>query len=806
MAIVQASRARRDLLLKHNAQHVLDVARLALARDPRQAVRRVAQVLGRQHGVGLESIVLGPRLEHKLFEVAAALDEQLPLPLRHAQQVLQVGGHLRHSLEGRDQRVDDGLDAAHVGRVGLPALLAGDGQRDGGGKGRAVRVQSLAEVGEQGLECRFVDCIALVDDHQVGVRSGCQVKRLLVEVDEWTGGSLLDGCQDNHQIRLLRLLSRSSDPLFFDGSKHSPRLGNRLARPKACCHIFNLPRDAFEKFTLRLVKVLVLGEVDEGLELAAREQKLLPPALVRATQGARGAADGGAPLLLRVGGERVAEGLDLREVEPVVEEGPLGELARLGVPDPRPLLLRVAAAGGGGATSGNGSEDGFDGGGPTVDVQLEHILAGDGLGRGKIQDQGLRVEYADGFMRCRWLRIKEVARADATHAAVALEARQPELLALGQEGLFGRIHVAAFADTEAHIHPRARALGRDDPVHVRVGVQRAVNELGLFLGHGLLPADAVGVGRQQLLEDLAGDVDAREKGLRQQALLDDDDGDARGAQVLLGAKEDDGKVAHGDLAGEDVGRHVGDDNGPGAVGLGLEALGEGGELDAVDRLVVAVVDHGGVVGQLPRRLVGDGAELAVVFLARVGDDVDVLGAKEPGALGGGLLGPAAGDDVVELQLLLDLGLEVLDEGGLVEVVGVGVLDVGKDLVALALDPGADEVVGRGGELAAAAALHEEHIVVLGDVQVRGEVLLGLVDDLGGERGAVRVLRDAQTGALEVEQRLRRLLEDVGRQQGRAGAKLPVARPSSNGGLDAGGRSYVTWGLVARRHGIITKLQ
>lgn len=39
----------RDLLLKHDAQHVLDIAGLALASDARQAVRRVAEMLRREH-------------------------------------------------------------------------------------------------------------------------------------------------------------------------------------------------------------------------------------------------------------------------------------------------------------------------------------------------------------------------------------------------------------------------------------------------------------------------------------------------------------------------------------------------------------------------------------------------------------------------------------------------------------------------------------------------------------------------------------------------------------------------------------
>lgn len=206
------------------------------------------------------------------------------------------------------------------------------------------------------------------------------------------------------------------------------------------------------------------------------------------------------------------------------------------------------------------------------------------------------------------------------------------------------------------------------------------------------------------------------------------------------AKEDGRIVADGNLAGENIGRHVSDDKGTLAVGARLKALGEALKLDAVDRLVGAVVDHGGVLGELPGVLVGDGAKLAV--LAAVGDDVDVLGPEQAGCLGGGLLRPAAGDEVVDLELGVDDAAQLLHEGGLGQLVGVGAvagLEVAKDPGALAGDPGANHVVEGGGELAGAAALHEEDLVVLGDVEELGEVLLGLVDDGGGQLGAVGVL-------------------------------------------------------------------
>lgn len=48
----------------------------------------------------------------------------------------------------------------------------------------------------------------------------------------------------------------------------------------------------------------------------------------------------------------------------------------------------------------------------------------------------------------------------------------------------------------------------DDFVGCWVGVESGVDEGGLVVGDGFLTVDAVGVGGDELLEDLSGDVDA----------------------------------------------------------------------------------------------------------------------------------------------------------------------------------------------------------------------------------------------------------------------------------------------------------
>jgi hypothetical protein len=94
-----------------------------------------------------------------------------------------------------------------------------------------------------------------------------------------------------------------------------------------------LPRHRPEEFADALVEVLVFAEIYESFELAARFEQQFAPALVARRERVCGSADGEAALLFGGGGERVAQGFDLGEVEAVIGEGAAGEFAGLGVAD-----------------------------------------------------------------------------------------------------------------------------------------------------------------------------------------------------------------------------------------------------------------------------------------------------------------------------------------------------------------------------------------------------------------------------------------------------------------------------------------
>ena len=294
---------------------------------------------------------------------------------------------------------------------------------------------------------------------------------------------------------------------------------------------------------------------------------------------------------------------------------------------------------------------------------------------------------------------------------------------------------------------------------------------------------AVVLGNNLILEDNRGNRQAEfpeqsRAGLaevgREEGLLEDGHGDTGGAEVLLGAEEEERVVVDGDAARKDVGGHIGHNDGASTILLGFQNLGEAGELDTVNGLVVAEVDVGGVLAELPGAFVGDLAELLAVVAegARVAHQVDVLRAKQTLGFLVRLERPAAGNDVVDHEA----GLYALEEGGK----HCGLIGFRSKLLlhggVLAGNPGADEVVHGGGELAGATALHEENLILLrGEVEVGGQVSLGLVDDFGRKFGAMRVLSDTQAGALVVEQRLGGGLEHVGGEGGRAGAEVGDVR-------------------------------
>ena len=170
------------------------------------------------------------------------------------------------------------------------------------------------------------------------------------------------------------------------------------------------------------------------------------------------------------------------------------------------------------------------------------------------------------------------------------------------------------------------------------------------------------------------------QGAAGQVLPDDDHGETGGGHVLLGPGEDHAVLAHIHRPGEDVGGHVAHQGHAPGVGDVLP-------LGAVDGVVGAVIE----VGRL-------GVQLQLVL----GGDVGVVLV---------LAGGGQGDLAVFLGLLVGQVGEVSGDG----VVGLPRL--------------ADEVEGDGGELGGGAALEEEDLVALGDLQQAAELGLGVVKDL-----------------------------------------------------------------------------
>ncbi|KAH6611349.1 hypothetical protein Trco_001369 [Trichoderma cornu-damae] len=218
------------LLFKHHSENIFHIARLASARDARQAVRRIPQVLGRHHGIGLDFCVLRPRFRQKLLQVAPAFRQQLGLACRHAQQVLQVDGHLRHPRKGVDHGLGQRMNSSRVlalrgrAQAGLLARYCGYwGWPQLGGP----FAYTLAESVQQAFECRRLDRVSLVDHDEMRFGGGGDVQRFLVVQDERTRRPRLDRRQNHDNIRVLRLLLRPADSLQL----HGPDRARRARRP-----------------------------------------------------------------------------------------------------------------------------------------------------------------------------------------------------------------------------------------------------------------------------------------------------------------------------------------------------------------------------------------------------------------------------------------------------------------------------------------------------------------------------------------------------------------------------------------------
>ena len=88
-----------------------------------------------------------------------------------------------------------------------------------------------------------------------------------------------------------------------------------------------------------------------------------------------------------------------------------------------------------------------------------------------------------------------------------------------------------------------------------------------------------------------------------------------------------------------------------------------------------------------------------------------------------------------------------------------------------LDPDRDHVEYHGAELAAAAAVHEEDLIVVRDVEEFGQRGFGVVEDFGGRAGAVRDLGEGEAGVVVVEEGGGAGGEDGGGEGGGAGAEV-----------------------------------
>ncbi len=277
------------------------------------------------------------------------------------------------------------------------------------------------------------------------------------------------------------------------------------------------------------------------------------------------------------------------------------------------------------------------------------------------------------------------------------------------------------AGDERDVHERAVLL-LDGAVEQFGGIEEVIHDLRLLLvalRHGFEAA-----GAEQVLEDLAADVDRpavrrvvhgavvrvrvkaqidrdlRVDVLADEVLADDDDRKASRADVLLDAAVDQAVVGHVAGLRKEHRALVGDEDL--ALGVRKDRVGR-----AVDRFVLADVD---IVRVVVDRQIGAVRNVAVVLIFAGRDDVDLavlLGFRR------GLLGPVAGNDVVEHAVLA-------------------------------------EVQRDHGELKRCAALNEQDLVVVRNAHQRAEIRLRLVNDLLEHLAAVGHFHDAHAAAVIVQ--------------------------------------------------------
>ncbi|CRK35627.1 hypothetical protein BN1708_001266 [Verticillium longisporum] len=378
-------------LLKDDTQHLLDIAPLAAASDLGQTLGRVPQVLRREHDVGVLLVAcLGDG--HVLVEPGAALVQQLPL-------ARQSGGIDSVPLVDDEDRclgLRGELDRLRV----VDNRMAVRGRLNGGQHDDNVRVERLLLGAADALPLHgayrspTLEARLTPESSRVGkeAEKSADVETRLDNVPRGARLARHDGrlaANDEVHERALAHVRGSQQGDADTAPQKLARRSGGLVPADALENLDDEPADVPQQLGGGLVKVLVLRKVDQGLELGARCQQRRAPFLVGAAQGARRAPDGGQALLLRVGGQGVAQALDLREIEAVVEESAARELARLSVADD----------GRGTSAPWNGGEDGLDGGLAAVHMELEDVIACDSPGAGKVEDQGAGIEDVGRWWR-----------------------------------------------------------------------------------------------------------------------------------------------------------------------------------------------------------------------------------------------------------------------------------------------------------------------------------------------------------------------------------------------------------------------
>ena len=307
-----------------------------------------------------------------------------------------------------------------------------------------------------------------------------------------------------------------------------------------------------------------------------------------------------------------------------------------------------------------------------------------------------------------------------------------QLLVTGYEG---DIHEGA----ELFVHGAGEHLG---------GIQEIVHHLGLVdvpPFHLLQAADAL-----KVLEDLAAAVDCPAVGgvvhgaivsvgliahvngrlgvqlctVANQVLPDDGHHHASRTHVLLHAGVNHAVIGNVAGAGQEHGTLVADQQVP--LGVGQLVPGY-----AVNGFVLADVHIVRVFGNVQIIAVGDVAEVAVL----------------------------AGGHHVYVTVLFRFGNRFLGPRAGLHIAGHAVFH---------------QVHGDHGELKCCAALDEQHFVVVRDVHQVPQILLGLVDDLLEDRGAVAHLHDAHSGAPVVHHFVPDLLQDRFRHGGGTGREIENA--------------------------------